>query len=311
MAVRLFTWAKTMEMHHVRYFMAVCDTLNFTRAAEQCAVSQPSLTKGIKKLEEALGGELFRRERSKTHLTDLGRIVRPHLAAIQNARDAAVVDAENFHTLETAHLKLGVMSTIGPAQMVGFLASLREELSTLDLTVSEAPGEALVDSLLAGDLDVALIGLPALPERLDALPLYSERYMIAFAQGHHFESQNAVSADDLDGEDYLIRLHCEYLEHYGATGRTPSFDVNVRYSSEREDWIQAMVLAKIGCCIMPEFLPTLSGIAMRPIIDPEVSRTISLVTVAGRQFTPTLRLMRQMAQRYKWPGDSEQFHQSM
>jgi LysR family transcriptional regulator, hydrogen peroxide-inducible genes activator len=58
-----------MEMHQIRYFLAVCDTLNFTRAAQQCNVSQPALTRAIQKLEEALGGLLFRRERHLTHLT--------------------------------------------------------------------------------------------------------------------------------------------------------------------------------------------------------------------------------------------------
>ena len=64
-----------MEMHQVRYFLALCETLNFTRAAQRCNVAQPSLTRAIKNLEEELGGPLFRRERNRTHLTDLGRLV--------------------------------------------------------------------------------------------------------------------------------------------------------------------------------------------------------------------------------------------
>jgi hypothetical protein len=64
-----------MEMHQIRYFLAAARTLNFTHAAEECHVAQPSLSQAIKKLEEELGGLLFRRERSLTHLTDLGRMV--------------------------------------------------------------------------------------------------------------------------------------------------------------------------------------------------------------------------------------------
>jgi DNA-binding transcriptional LysR family regulator len=71
-----------MEMHQIRYFLAVCETLNFTRAAEQCNVTQPALTRAIQKLEEELGGLLFRRERHLTHLTDLGRLVRPQLEQV-------------------------------------------------------------------------------------------------------------------------------------------------------------------------------------------------------------------------------------
>lgn len=290
-----------MEMHHVRYFLAVCETLNFTRAAELCDVAQPSLTKGIKKLEETLGGQLFRRERNRTHLTDLGRLVKPHFDTIQRAREAVAAEAESFHALETAPLHLGVMSTIGPAQMVGFLGRLRNEIASLDLTIRESPGKDLVDALMDGSVDVALMALPNLPERLDVMPLYAERYTIAFAPGHRFEGLNAVPVSALDGEDYLMRLHCEFLDHFEAIGGTASLDVRVRYSSEREDWIQAMVLARIGCCVMPEFLPTLPGIATRPVVEPEVSRTISLVTVAGRRFAPALRLMRHIARHHEWP----------
>src|SRR5688500_7147290 len=74
--------AKPMEMHQIRYFLAVCSTLNFTRAAEQCNVTQPALTRAIQKLEEELGGLLFRRERKLTHMTDLGNLVRPQLEGI-------------------------------------------------------------------------------------------------------------------------------------------------------------------------------------------------------------------------------------
>ena len=63
-----------MEMHQVRYFVALCETLNFTRAAEKCNVTQPSLTRAIKLLEDELGGPLFNRERNQTHLTELGQI---------------------------------------------------------------------------------------------------------------------------------------------------------------------------------------------------------------------------------------------
>ncbi len=78
-----------MEMHQVRYFLAVARALNFTRAAEECNVTQPSLTRAIQKLEDELGGLLFRRERSLTHLTDLGRAVQPHLQRTYEAAEAA------------------------------------------------------------------------------------------------------------------------------------------------------------------------------------------------------------------------------
>ena len=101
-----------MEMHQIRYFLAVCGKLNFTRAAEECNVTQPSLTRAIKNLEAELGGELFRRERLRTHLTELGRATRPFLQQSLDNAMAAKAQAESYGRGETAPLRLGISATI-------------------------------------------------------------------------------------------------------------------------------------------------------------------------------------------------------
>src|SRR2546423_1286576 len=102
----------TMEMHQVRYFLAVCETLNFTRAAEICNITQPALTRAIQRLEEGLGGLLLRREHNLTHLTDFGRLIRPHLEQLMADAEAATTTAKQFLRLENAPISLGVMCTI-------------------------------------------------------------------------------------------------------------------------------------------------------------------------------------------------------
>ncbi|NJO33208.1 MAG: LysR family transcriptional regulator [Rhodospirillales bacterium] len=71
-----------MDIHHLRYFLAVCETLNFTKAADNCHVSQPALSRAIQQLEQEVGGLLFRRERNLTHITDLGMLLKPHFESI-------------------------------------------------------------------------------------------------------------------------------------------------------------------------------------------------------------------------------------
>ena len=85
-----------MEIQQVRYFLALCEEQNFTRAAKRCGVSQPSLTLAIKKLEAELGGPLFRRGQTISRLSPLGRAVRPHLAALEGALIGAKREAESF-----------------------------------------------------------------------------------------------------------------------------------------------------------------------------------------------------------------------
>ena len=293
-----------MEMHQVRYFLAVTEAENFTRAAEACNVAQPSLTKAIQKLEDELGGPLFHRERNRTIQTELGRRVHPHIQALAEATEAVKLDAQDFHASERATIRLGVMSTIAPGRMVGFLSRLREDVPALDLDLHEMAGTDLVAAMQEGALDVALLALPGLPDSFAALPLYDERYVIAFPMGHAFAAQDNVPIDALAGIDYLKRVHCEFTDHFEALGAARPLGVNVRYSSEREDWVQAMVAAGLGCSIMPEHLTQAPGVGMRPLSDPAVSRKVSLVTVAGRRHSPALAAMIRLAKRYPWPGDA-------
>ena len=290
-----------MEIQQARYFLALCDSFNFTRAAESCGVTQPSLTKAIQKLEEELGGALIQRERGLTHLTDLGRRMRPHIEALVHAGEMARLEAESWRRVDRTPVRLGVMCTIGPARLIPFLKRLRADVPSLEIALRDAPGRELVQLLLEGELDVAFIALPNLPERFDQRQLYREYYTVAFCPGHRFEAMEAVPLRELNHEDYLNRINCEYPEHFDALGiPDPAADARVCYATEREDWIQAMILAGLGCAVMPEFLPILPGIATRIVVEPEIFREIKLVTVAGRLFPPALKGFVDLVRRYRW-----------
>src|ERR1700749_4194176 len=116
-----------MEMHQVRYFLASAKHLNFTRAAQECGVSVPSLLRAIKLLEAEFGGPLFNRERRHTHLSELGRIALPHLEQLVREASEAKRKARDFLNVREATLKLGIMCTIAPSQFVGLITSFRRK----------------------------------------------------------------------------------------------------------------------------------------------------------------------------------------
>src|SRR5262249_22807497 len=183
----------TMEMHQIRYFLAVCETLNFTRAAESCNVTQPALTRAVQKLEEELGGLLLRRERSRTHLTEFGRAMRPHLQDILRNADAAATTARSFLTLENAPLRLGVMCTVGPLRCIGLLAEFNRGHRGVAVPLYEGVPSALGAMLEEGRLDLAVMAEPqGFAERFKVEPLYRERFLVAFPPGHRFERLELV-----------------------------------------------------------------------------------------------------------------------
>ncbi len=271
-----------MDLRQIEYFLAASTTLNFTRAAEKCGVAVPTLTRAVKALEDQLGGQLFRRERHLTHLTDLGRLMFQHLSEAQAATDRAKKEAERYLDRDTT-LRFGVTSTFAANRLVDYLNALRAISPRLRLEIWDANCEELEEALLKSEIDVALSTRPTFPDTLRPLTLYRERYLVAFKPGHRFGDMNAVPLAEIDGEPYVKRIHCEFPSNFAQLGIAPPYSgVDMKFMSEREDWVQAMVAAGLGMTLMPEFLPILDGIETRPIIDPEVYRTISLVTVAGR-----------------------------
>jgi LysR family hydrogen peroxide-inducible transcriptional activator len=293
--------ANAMEMHQIRYFLSVCDTLNFTRAAELCNVSQPALTRAIQKLEEELGGLLFRRERSLTHLTDLGRLMRPHLEQVFQQTEMARTTAKSFLKLENAPLNLGVMCTVGPRRFVSFLSEFQARNPGIELSITEGTPQRLTQLLEEGTLDVAVAAQPEpFGERFDSIPLYKERFIVAVAPGHRFERQNAVRLTDVQGESYLSRVNCEFRDHIRKMREERGIEVRIVFRSERDDWIQTMTAAGMGFCIMPEFLPAAPGLVIRPITEPDIVRDVSLVKVAGRRFSPAVANFVRDIRAHKW-----------
>ncbi|MGE0421968.1 MAG: LysR family transcriptional regulator [Reyranellaceae bacterium] len=291
-----------METQQIRYFLAACETLNFSRAAERCDVSVPTLTKAIHKLEEDLKGQLFRRERNLTHLTDLGRLMQQHFTTAQNALEAARGDAQKYASLTQGRLKIGVFSTMPAEPLAAYLRILSAAAPELELTLWETPCEELGDALLASEIDIAIMSLADYEERLRAIPLFREAYFVAAPSGHRFEAMNAVPLREIDGENYIKRLHCEFPSNFRRLGiPLPYSGVKVRYVTEREDWVQNMVRAGLGITLMPQHLPILDGLVTRRVIEPEVYRQISLVTVAGRPHSRPVEAAVKAARRTPWP----------
>src|SRR6266699_2704907 len=183
-----------MEMHQVRYFLAVAEDLNFTRAAERCNVSQPALSRAIQALEQELGGPLFRRERGHTHLSELGRMVQPHLAEIFDRTRSAKRVAQAYSRLGKTPLKLGIMSTIAPDQIIDLIAAVRTRHPGIELRLCDSDAKDLRTRLVDGDLEVVIYALPGEEpdERAHVLPLFREHMVIAVGLGHHLANQSTV-----------------------------------------------------------------------------------------------------------------------
>jgi DNA-binding transcriptional LysR family regulator len=290
-----------MEMHQVRYFLAAAKALSFTRAAELCHVSQPALTTAIKKLEAQLGSPLFHREGRQIALTEFGRRMQPHLSQIVEQEKAAETVAKDFRLLHQVPIRVGVMSTIGPMRLAGLMAAFEQQSPGVETAVRDGAPEALAAQLSADELDIAILNpLDGLGDNYRAEPLYTERYVVLLPPEHPFRARSALALRDLSGQPYVDRLACEMREMVMGVCDDMGVKLYARFRSEREDWVQTMVMANIGFAFMPEYSVTHPDSVRRPLVEPEVKRTISLITVPGRKHSPAVAAFIRTVRNHKW-----------
>jgi LysR family transcriptional regulator, hydrogen peroxide-inducible genes activator len=291
-----------MEMHQIRYFFALCEELNFTEAAKRCQVSQPALTRAIRKLEEEFGGPLFHRERANTHISELGRTVLPYLRQVYQGAESAKRQADDFVRLQKTPLRLGLMCTIAPALLLDLVNAVQIRHPGVALQILDAAAPSLRDRLLGGDLEVAIYALPEVPQddRLHYLSLFREQFMIVMHLQHRLAAQSEVKVRDLDGERYLSRVHCEYGGPADRIFDDQRVDCATVYESERDDWILAMAAAGLGIGFMPQHCVNHPAVVARPLVAPEFWRDVALVTVRGRPHSPAVGALVAEAMRRQW-----------
>src|SRR5712671_686426 len=145
-----------MEMNQVRYFLAVCESRNFTRAARRCHVSQPAMTTSIRKLEDELGAPLFNRDRGAISLTALGHQLYPRFQRLALESASIGVTADNHRRLKQVPLRIGVLATIGPTAVAGYLAAFRQRAPGVELELHVGPHHDLIGRLEEFEIDVLI-----------------------------------------------------------------------------------------------------------------------------------------------------------
>ena len=290
-----------MEMHQVRYFLAVCRTLNFTKAAEECNVAQPSLTRAIQKLEEEFGGLLFHRERANTHLTDLGRAMQPHLERTFEAAQSAKQLATAYKKGEVVHLRLGVSATVPSDTVTSVLGGVRQAVPGFELTLDGGGDTRLLEGAVDGDLDVFVVGDDQeLPERVRSWTLHREPLRAVMRADHKLAAQASVAIADLNGVEMIQLTNCPIAvrirQMCAAAGVEPKFTVRAINCEQ----ITALIREGLGIATLPQSLAAGSGLVSKPIEGLNIERAITLGTVAGRRFSPASDAFIKLARTRDW-----------
>jgi DNA-binding transcriptional LysR family regulator len=294
-----------MEMHQVRYFLAVARTLNFTRAAEECNVAQPSLTRAIKLLEGELGGDLFRRERPRAMLTSLGERMFPLLQQCYNSAQSARALAAMINDGEVGSLKLVVSNSIELGLVLAHVNELRKNFTEIELKILRGNGPQIVEHLKAGDAELAVgTSIDKAWDRLDTWRLFDESFDMVLSRAHRLGSQETIVLDDLKPERFLLRNHCEKCDELAAMLRAKGLNADHRHEVSSDQDLLALLEANIGIGFLPRTVNTPPSLMRTPVAGLELERSVCLYGVAGRQRTPVAATFMKMLRAANWPRKS-------
>lgn len=291
-----------MEMHQVKYFLAVARVLNFTRAAEECNVAQPSLTRAIKQLEEEFGGELFRRERNLTHLSDLGHRMLPLMQQCFDSAQSAKQMATSIKKGAIAPLALGLSSTINIGILVPFLTELMRVFPGLELRFCRGDTPETAERLKKGDVDLAIAGpFPEAWDRLEAWALFTEPYKLAVSKESALAPQEAPIALASAGKLRLLsRVYCEHASLITAFLKSQGINPELGHKVESESDLLALLKANIGVGVVPASSASVDGVVLKEIKGFDATRTVSVYAVAGRQRSTPANTLIKMLRAADW-----------
>jgi LysR family hydrogen peroxide-inducible transcriptional activator len=287
-----------MNIRALQYFVKLAELRHFSKAAEACFVSQPTLSTQIRKLEEELGVSLVERAPRKVMLTPIGEDIahraRYILRDIEHIKDAA----RRSKDPETGTIKLGIFPTLAPYLLPHVIPQIRRRYPELRLQLAEEKTEEILNMLDTGQLDAGLLALPVDEHGMEIEVLFTEPFVTAMPASHRLCDKQKIELKDLAGEELLLleEGHClrqqalDVCELAGAHER-------VDFHATSMETLRQMVAANAGVTLMPVLavkppIPETGNISLRPFSQPAPSRTIALV---WRTSSPMGDFLRQLA----------------
>jgi LysR family transcriptional regulator, hydrogen peroxide-inducible genes activator len=277
------------SLQQLRFLCALAEQCHFGRAAESCAVTQSTLSGGIKELEARLGVTLFERSHRHVMLTPLGKEIAMRARRLLVDAEDLVGLARNAQEPLSGPLRFGVIPTVGPYVLPSLLPHLGTALPKLKLYVREAETAVLLDKLAGGELDILLVAIPYELGDVEAMEIAEDPIVVAMPRNHALGHQKVVDRDDLAREQLLLIEdgHCLRTHSLQACRIADPVRNEVFQATGLRTLVQ-MVAANLGITLLPQIavdseLASTRNVVTRPLSPDKPFRTLVL---AWRQTSP-------------------------
>ncbi len=268
-----------MELQQLRYFAKAAELSNFSRAAEACLVSQPSLSQQIIKLEQELGQPLFERLGRQVRLTEAGRLLKERVeqvfALLEDAKSRITDDPD------AGRLVIAAIPSIAPYYLPSVLESFRRTAPRVQIEVVEDVTQVALRRVHDGEVDLAILALPISGPQLEVEPLFSEELLIVMPMSHSLANKTRLTLKDLSDEPFLLLNDSHCLTH------------NALSFCERKHF-QPLITARISQLTTLQELVTLGqGISLIPQMAREIDVNPTRVyrSLAGEKPMRTIALV--------------------
>ncbi|HVT98576.1 MAG TPA: LysR substrate-binding domain-containing protein [Acidobacteriaceae bacterium] len=276
-----------MEVHQLRYVCAIAETGSFSRAAERCQVTQPSLSQQISKLEDELGTRLFDRLARRVRLTDAGRTFLPHARTILHETELARSEVSGRRKDARGTVIVGVIPTIAPYDLPQRITKFMHRFPDASLRVVEETTPVLLESLRSLAIDIAILSLPLRQREFETTALLTERLYVALPPDHPRAGAPAIALNELRNERFVMLRdsHC-FREISLAACHRAHLDPRIAFESNQIGSLLGMVAAGVGIALVPEMaVDRGGGCCYVRISDPKAVRTIAAARLKGRSFS--------------------------
>ncbi len=268
-----------MELRALRYFVEVVRQQSFTAAAELMFVTQPTISKMVKSLEDEIGSPLLLRDGRQMVLTDAGRIVFQRGQDVLAAQAQLQAELNDLGTLGRGELTIGI-PPLGGSLFTPAIAAFRQRYPKIELKLFEQGARAIEAALVAGELELGGVLEPVDPAVFEVLPMVRAPLWLVSRRGARWDAAAAVPLADLAGEPFVfygesLALHDAVLDACRRAGFAPS----IVSRSGHWDFMAALVHAGVGIALLPEpYCRRLDPVefSCRPIVEPEISWAIAV-----------------------------------
>lgn len=284
-----------MNLRALRYLVTLADLRHFSKAAEACFVSQPTLSTQIKKLEDELGVQLIERSPRNIMLTPVGEEIAARAQQVLNEIEQIRVVARRSHKPDEGVLRLGLFPTLAPYLLPHVVPRIRSRYPALRLQLAEEKTEEILLQLRRGQLDAALLALPVPREGLEVELLFHEPFVIALPCQHELAKRKELTLADLTGTELLLleEGHC-LREHALEVCALAGAHERVDFHATSMETLRQMVAANVGITLMPLLavkppIAETENLVIRPFAGEAPSRAIAMVWRSSSALSPFLR----------------------